>query len=353
MSPAAIIPWQEVHKRLQVIFPEGTPRHAACTREIAAKTVFVLLYLGATETGGVWMRPDQVTRMTDKQAGAADEASRQAWNTESTLSSKGETPGRWYAVNTRESIRDDTLRNGLVENGAVIERKGLPTTSSKGRYALQDAFAALFDPTLKDDALSLAITAWQDQNLSANARMAVAIMRKGGGASSDKVLVKFPNGESRLMAPGPSSELSKQVIEVFAPLFLKQPAVIFLSESREKVVQRDDNLAKQIGLNILADKHLPDIILADLGLAKPGLVFVEVVASDGPVSEARKKALNELASKGGFPAEHIRFVTAYLARSGAPFKKTVDSLAWGSWAWFASEPSNLLDFRDRVVSEGA
>jgi uncharacterized membrane protein len=348
---ANIIPWSEVHKRLQLIFPEGTPRHAACTREVAAKTVFVLLYLGAAEKAGVWMRPDQVTRMTDLQAATIDEPSRLAWRTESTRSSKRETPGRWYAVNTRESIRDDTLRNGLVENGAVVERKGLPTTSSLGRYALQDALAALFDPALTGNALSKAITMWQDANLSANARMAVAIMRKGGATSTDRVLVKFPNGETRLMAPGPSSELSKQVIEVFAPLFLKQPAVVFLSESREKVVQRDDNLAKQIGLKILADKHLPDIILADLGLSKPGLVFIEVVASDGPVSEARKQALLELASKGGFPSDHIRFVTAYLARSSAPFKKTVDSLAWGSWAWFASEPSHLLDFRDDA-SEG-
>ena len=36
-------------------------------------------------------------------------------------------------------------------------------------------------------------------------------------------------------------------------------------------------------------------------------------------------------------------VTAYLDRSGTPFKKTVDALAWGSYAWFASEPDGLVE----------
>ena len=37
-------------------------------REIAAKTVFVMLYIGAVEGAECWLRPDQVTRMTDAQA---------------------------------------------------------------------------------------------------------------------------------------------------------------------------------------------------------------------------------------------------------------------------------------------
>ena len=36
------------------------------------------------------------------------------------------------------------------------------------------------------------------------------------------------------------------------------------------------------------------------------------------------------------------FVTAYLDRSDAAFKKTVDALAWGSFIWFASEPDHLV-----------
>jgi BsuBI/PstI restriction endonuclease len=106
---------------------------------------------------------------------------------------------------------------------------------------------------------------------------------------------------------------------------------------------RDDKLARTIGLNIAIDKNLPDTILVDLGPAHPLLVFVEAVATDGPVNDRRKKALEQLATQAGFPLQHVAFVTAYLDRSGAPFKKTVDALAWGSYAWFVSEPDGLVE----------
>lgn len=44
-----------------------------------------------------------------------------------------------------------------------------------------------------------------------------------------------------------------------------------------------------------------------------------------------------------YPLEHVAFVTAYLDRSGSPFKKSVDALAWGSYAWFVSEPDGLIE----------
>ena len=93
-------------------------------------------------------------------------------------------------------------------------------------------------------------------------------------------------------------------------------------------------------------RNLPDIVLADLGPAHPLLVFVEVVHSDGPVNEHRKAALLALAMSAGFPAEHVAFVTAFLDRSAGPFRKTADTLAWGSHAWFASEPDHLVTFFD-------
>ncbi len=37
----------------------------------------------------------------------------------------------------------------------------------------------------------------------------------------------------------------------------------------------------------------------------------------------------------------MAFCAAYLDRSESAFKKTVDSLVWHSFVWFASEPENL------------
>lgn len=342
----ALLTREEVHARLQVIFPDGAPNRAYLTRMLAASTVFVALYVDAIEGSGTYLGPKHVYRMTNEQAAQVDDASRAAYST-GVLRTGAHIEGRrWYQDNTREPIRDETLREGLVAIGAVTERTDLATTSSKPRYALKASFAALFDPALAGEALQARIAAWQAEALNKGALARLAIVRRGAGVSTDQVLVTFPNGETRRMKPGPSSEITKAVVEVFAPAFLTDPAVVFLSESGNKVVARDDELARSIGLAIQADKNLPDTILVDLGPVHPLLVFVEVVATDGPISQRRKEALEELVAEAGFPAEYVAFVTAYLDRSAGPFKKTVDSLAWGSYAWFAAEPERLMVFSE-------
>ena len=122
--------------------------------------------------------------------------------------------------------------------------------------------------------------------------------------------------------------------------------VLSLSESGNKVVARDDAIAKAIGLWIEADRNLPDLVLADLGPPEPLIVFVEVVATDGPVTARRQEALHALTDAAGFARSQVAFVTAYQDRDAAAFRRTVSVLAWGSFAWFVSEPDSILHLRD-------
>ena len=343
MSLPRLLPRTEIHKRLPIIFAEGAPHRNYCVRELAASTIFAALYVGAIEGTDIFFGPKHVYRMTDKQAARTEEKSRATFASR-IMSAGFQPPGRrWYSDNTREPIRDETLREGLVAVGAVVEKGDVPTTSSKPRYALSRVFAALFDPALSSAAFKSAVAAWQSTALSKGTLARIALVRQGAVAGGDRVLVTFPNGETRRMAVGPSTFITKAVIEVFATRFLHKPAVLFVSESSNKVVARDDALARTIGLEIKSDKNLPDIILADLGAPQALLVFVEVVATDGPVNEKRKKALEAVATQAGFSLQSVAFVTAYLDRSGSPFKKTVDALAWGSYAWFVSEPDGLVE----------
>lgn len=340
------VPRELVAERLPLIFPEGTPNRIYCTRELAASTVFAMLYIGAVEHSSVRLGPVHVYRMTDLQAANNSDEERLSYR--SNLRKKSfEVPGkRWYADNTREPIRDETLREGLVAVGAVIEDKDVPTTSGKPRYALKVDLAALFDPALQGDALEAAVLKWQEEHLNKGALARVSLMRLGA-VDKEGVMVHFPNGETRTLSYGPSSLISRSVVEVFAKQFLEKPAVLWLSESSNKVAMQDLRMASSIGLDIEAQKNLPDLILVDLG-PNTLIVFIEVVATDGAITARRQDALFELTDKGGFKRSQVAFVTAYADRESAGFKKTVTGLAWGSFAWFMSEPDKIFMLRDGI-----
>jgi len=334
-----------VSERLPLIFPEGTPSRSYCVRDVAASTVFTMLYIGAVEGTGRWLAPKHVYRMTDKQAVKTDSEARETYSKK--IVARG---ARWYQDNSREAIRDETLREGLVVVGAAIARQDLPTTSSKPRYALKKGFAGLFDPALEGPALETAITSWQLANLSKGALARISIVRHGAASGRAGILVKFPNGETRRLAPGPSSIVSQAVIEIFANQFLEEPAVLWLSESGNKVVAHDEELAAKLGLKIQVDRELPDMILADLGPADPLIVFVEVVATDGAITARRQQAMRELTDGAGFKRSRVAFVTAFQDRESTGFRKTAAALAWSSFAWFASEPEKIIILQDGAVS---
>ena len=209
----------------------------------------------------------------------------------------------------------------------------------------------LFDPTLDQTEFEKAATAWQKKYLSATALARTVLVRRGAVTTGEGVLVSFPNGETRRMAPGPSSFISKAVIEVFASRFLAKPAVLWVSESGAKVIARDDELAKKLNLKITPDRNLPDIILVDLGTSGPEdflLVFVEVVATDGSITSDRLGALLGIATEAGFPTDRVAFVTAYVDRANIAFRKTISELAWQSFAWFATEPEHIIAFYNGI-----
>jgi len=334
-----------IHNRLRVIFPEGVPQRTYCVREAAASTVFTMLYIGAVEGVNEWAGPKQIVRMTDAQAALKKDAERTAYAIKSLrpgFQPRGKT---WYRENSREQIRDETIRQGFITNNAIVERPGVATTSGKPRYALRAPFAALFNPVLSARDLERAAETWREQHLSATALARTVLMRRGAVTTGEGVLVTFPNGETRRMAAGPSSVISKAVIEECAKRFLVSPAVLWVSESGAKIVARDDELAAQLKLKISADRNLPDIILVDLGEVKSSgifLIFIEAVATDGAITPQRQETLLKIATDAGFPANRVVFVTAFLDRSHSAFKKTISELAWNSFVWFAAEPEHLI-----------
>lgn len=339
-----------IQNRLKIIFPAGTEHRNYLIRELAAKTIFVCLYVGAVKGNNHYIRPNQVCRMTDIQAALDNNEAREEWYHASLKPKFTPQNTPWFADNTREPIRDETIGEGLLPVRAMIERHDLPTTSPMPRYCLEHEFANLFDPDLPEDQFNDLVIQWRNTHLSKAALSRQALVARGALKSTNSVQIEFPNKESRTLASGLSSDISKAVIEDFAIRFLKQPHVLWLSESGNKVVARDENLAESLGIVIDPSKALPDIILVDLGDDPGGtdllVLFIEVVASDGPINRMRKEALSEIAKDAGFEEEHLAFLTAFNDRSITQFKKAISEIAWGSYIWFVSEPDHIIEMHD-------
>lgn len=333
-------------ERLPLIFIEGVEHRNYCIREASAKTVLTMLYCGAVAGTERWIRPSQITDLSDEQVALVDQSAREAWCAIMLSNRKKQrSPSAWYAVNSREQIRDECIAKGFIPNQAVLERTGIPTTSSKPTYALKPEFADLFREDLQGEALSAAIGAWQLRFLSPTALARATIIRRNAAASTDRVQVVFPSGAAITLAHGESSNITKAVVEQFALNFLAQPAVLWLSESANKVI--DESLVQGLHLHIDQSQSLPDVILVDLSPISGDIlvVFVEVVHTDGPVSQQRKEALEAIALDAGFNADHLAYVTAFADRSASKYRTLVHNLAWDSFVWFASEPDSIILLR--------
>ena len=91
-----------IAERLPQIFPDGTENRNYVTREMAARTLYVMFYAGAIDGQERWIRPSQVTDMSDEQAVLLSDEERNAW-VEQALSSKKERPATLGTLRTRES----------------------------------------------------------------------------------------------------------------------------------------------------------------------------------------------------------------------------------------------------------
>lgn len=141
-------------------------------------------------------------------------------------------------------------------------------------------------------------------------------------------------------------------MEGFAPAFLGEPRVAWISDSASKAPFRNAPLEKALQITLDKAELLPDIVLVDINPpGRPGtvlLVFVEVVASDGPVTEQRRKAILDLiaTSPRKYRPDDAVFVTAYADRAAGPARRTMHALAWRSFAWFLSDPERLIQLHD-------
>lgn len=358
-----VITPEEAERRLQVIFPKDA-FDTVLSNPLAGMAIAALLYIDAVsgptdpQEDVTWARPSTVIWMSSTALASDGDADRVAWRTaaakgkkhvELLLESRGATHAPAYAENSRETLRDETFHLWR-EHGAMRMRSGLPTSSSKPRWALMDHFADLFNPELDAQALVEAADRWREQHLNPGAKLRAAFAASAQD-SHHAVPVTLPDGSRRSLEPGLSSLILKGVVEAWAPVRLLQPVVLAISEPGDKVHVADERLLRGLGIVMDTGNVLPDALLADLGSNPVQFWIVEAVASDGPVSESRRTKLLDWAAQQNIKPTDCSFLTAFASRGHPATRKRLKDLAEGTWAWFADEPRHELAWYQLDSSE--
>lgn len=347
-----LLPLEQAADRLAQIFPASFPDRGPLVGAMAARVVYVFLYGGFIEGSGRFLRPSHVYLFTAEQARSCALAERAAWLAASNRPGFRPPGLRWYADNSRESIRDDLMRNRLLRLGLIAKRSDITVapTSSKPVYFMRGHFARLFDPRLSGQELVASIKLWQRDRLDPATLQRMALRAEGALRSQTDLDIDLPDGQRLRVAGGPSSLIAKALIEHYAPKAMRRPAVLWLSSSDRKAYPQFQALAARVGLDFDLHAELPDLVLADLEHPLR-VVFCEIVATDGAITEGRKQALLAVIRRSRVPVESVHFLTAFDERSGSPFRKNAAALAVDTDVWFRTEPGLILHLRRLPASD--
>ncbi|GFE15725.1 restriction endonuclease [Streptomyces glebosus] len=347
--PALLESRKAYQERLNLILPHGITGVTATANPAASAIVFVAMYVGAIGNNAP-IRPSTVTWMSDAVAERRTDTERRGYYRAAMRGEKGvvsfcegaevERGKIWYANNSREPVRDESI-DALIDNGAVLNiRTDLSTNSPLARYTLDDGFAALLSPDLAGDELHAAITRWSTTHLSPTGRRR-AQLRRDPSLNSESVPVNLPGAGVRTLHPGASSWILKGVAEEFSTR-LREPNVLFISQPGEKVNLLDGRALEAMGISVDQANLLPDCLMADLDDERDEVWFIEAVFSGGEITNERKQSLLAWADLQGLSAEKCRFLSAFESRTHAEARRALPTLADGSFAWFSDEPEYLL-----------
>ena len=211
-------------------------------------------------------------------------------------------------------------------NAAFIEDNGKATNSPNYRYRLTDEMLLL----VKTFQSSL----WEDQknNFLKSHQNLIDLY------SSKKAVRKMPvkiNGDEFTFSPGKHNQLQKFIIEEFAPRFAENSECLYVGDTIQKDLVKNEEKLKELGFEITLHDKMPDVVLYSED--KNWIYFVESVTSVGAMEPKRIKEIEGMTEN--VSAGKI-YVTAFL--DFKTFKKFSESLAWETEVWIADMPDHMI-----------
>lgn len=153
----------------------------------------------------------------------------------------------------------------------------------------------------------------------------------------EKIPVKLPSGTNLLLSAGEHNVLQKHIVEDFLPRFGMGAEVLYIGDTSDKYLYKNEEVLEQIGFFTLEHEELPDVVAC---CKEKNLLFlIEAVHSAGPMDEIRvMKLKKQMENCTAIPV----FVTTFLNKKD--FRKWVTEIAWESEVWIADSPEHMIHF---------
>jgi len=237
-----------------------------------------------------------------------------------------------YAANTRETIRRHTIHQ--FEQARIVnlnpDKPERPKNSPKTVYQLTPDALEILRLYGTGRAFALACKRFK----AAHGELARKYKKI---RDSVKIPITLPDGTEALLSAGSHNELQRLIIKEFCERFARGAELIYLGDTADKRLFRDEETLERLRIPELNRDKLPDVVLYDA--AREWVFLIEAVTSHGPVSPKRHAELELMFTE--CPAARI-YVTAF--PDFATFKKYAADLAWESEVWIADAPDHMIHF---------
>lgn len=240
-----------------------------------------------------------------------------------------------YGENISSGSYDDIRRKDLillVEAGIVLNSSSVDkqaTNNPTRGYALSPHFVRLLKTVGKPT--------WDEELkifLLENGKLQEELIQK---RNLERIPVILPSGKELMLSAGEHNELQKLIIESFLPQFGFGSQVLYVGDTSDKFLFREDERLNQLGFFALEHDELPDVVA--YSASKNLLYLIEAVHSTGPMNEIRVRKLKRQLKEC---RADIVFITAFLTKKD--FRKWVTEIAWETEVWIANNPEHLIHF---------
>ena len=240
--------------------------------------------------------------------------------------------GRNYAENTRETVRDESIKP-MVAAGLLLRNPDQPdraVNSPKNCYQIDEHALSMLR--------AFGGKQWRVESAAYLSGSATLAARYANERDLQRIPVKTKDGKVLRLSAGAHSALIRDIVMEFAPRFVPGGELVYVGDTGVKWGYFDRALLESLGVQVTHHGQMPDAVI--YYREKNWLILAEAVASSGPVDGRRHV---ELAKLFNGSSAGLVYVTAFPDR-GTVLRKFLSVVAWETEVWCASDPTHLIHF---------